>query len=205
MKLNLFWVPVTVTLLTAGCATQHVATARNIAENEPPQHVLELKAGSRLGEPDSPATAGSVETVPDQLTMVSAMALALKKNPSLSGFSAEIRARDAAALQAGLLPNPELGVEVENFGGKDALEGFDGAETTIAFSQLVELGGKRGNRRMVATLDKTLAEWDYQSKKLDVLAATAKAFVEVLIAQEQVALNGDLLKLAEQTTTAVSE
>jgi cobalt-zinc-cadmium efflux system outer membrane protein len=205
MKLNLFWVPVTVTMLTAGCATQHVATARNIAGNEPPQHVLELKAGSRLGEPDSPATAGSVETVPDQLTMVSAMALALKKNPSLSGFSAEIRARDAAALQAGLLPNPELGVEVENFGGKDALEGLDGAETTIAFSQLVELGGKRGNRRMVATLDKTLAEWDYQSKKLDVLAATAKAFVEVLIAQEQVTLNNELLKLAEQTTTAVSE
>lgn len=205
MKLNLFWVPVTVTMLTAGCATQHVATARNIAGNEPPQHVLELKAGSRLGEPDSPATSGSVVTVPDQLTMASAMALALKKNPSLAGFSAEIRARDAAALQAGLLPNPELGVEMENFGGKDALEGVDGAETTMAFSQLVELGGKRGNRRKVATLDKTLAEWDYQSKKLDVLAATAKAFVEVLIAQEQVALNGDLLKLAEQTTTAVSE
>ena len=205
MKLNLFWVPVTVTLLTAGCATQHVATARNIAENEPPQHVLELKAGSRLGETASPATAGSVETVPAQLTMASAMALALKKNPSLAGYSAEIRARDAAALQAGLFPNPELGVEMENFGGKDDLEGVDGAETTIAFSQLVELGGKRGNRSMVATLDKTLAEWDYQRKKLDVLAATAKAFVEVLVAQEQVALNGDLLKLAEQTTTAVSE
>jgi len=205
MKLNLFWVPVTVTMLTAGCATQHVATARNIAGNEPPQHVLELKAGSRLGEPDSPATAGSVETVPAQLTMASAMALALKKNPSLAGYSAEIRARDAAALQAGLFPNPELGVEMENFGGKDDLEGVDGAETTIAFSQLVELGGKRGNRSMVATLDKTLAEWDYQRKKLDVLAATAKAFVEVLVAQEQVALNGDLLKLAEQTTTAVSE
>ena len=133
------------------------------------------------------------------------MALALKNNPSLSGFSVEIRARDAAALQAGLLPNPELGIEVENFGGKDDFQGFDGAETTIAFSQLVELGGKRANRRLVATLDKTLTEWDYQSKKLDVLAATAKAFVEVLVAQEQVALNDDLLKLAEQTTTAVSE
>jgi len=202
MKLNLFWVPLTVTLLTAGCATQHSSMARSIAEHEPPQHVLELKAGSRLGEPTS---LDITESVPDELTMATAMALVLKQNPSLSGFSAEIRARDAAALQAGLLPNPELGVEVGNFGGKDALEGVDGAETTIAFSQLVELGGKRGSRRMVATLDKTLAEWDYQSKKLDVLAATAKAFVEVLIAQEQVALNGDLLKLAEQTTTAVSE
>ena len=58
---------------------------------------------------------------------------------------------------------------------------------------------------MVATLDTTLAEWDYRSKKLDVLAKTAKAFVEVLIAQEQVSLNAELLKIAEQTTTAVSE
>lgn len=205
MKLNLFWVPVTVAMLTAGCATQHVATARNIAGSEPPPHVFELKAGNKAGEFISPFAPESAEDIPEQLTMASAMGLALRRNPSLSGFSAEIRARDAAALQAGLLPNPELGVEMENFGGKDALEGFDGAETTIAFSQLVELGGKRGNRRMVATLDKTLAEWDYQSKKIDVLAATAKAFVEVLIAQEQVALNDELLKLAEQTTTAVSE
>jgi len=202
MKLNLFLVPLSVALLTAGCATQHASMARSVAGNEPQQHVLELKAGSRLGEP---ASRDIAESVPDQLTMATAMALALKKNPSLSGFSAEIRARDAAALQAGLLPNPELGVEVENFGGKDALEGFDGAETTIAFSQLLELGGKRGNRQMVAAFDKTLAEWDYQRKKRDVLAATAKAFVDVLIAQEQVMLNDELLKLAEQTTTAVSE
>lgn len=205
MKLNLFWVPVTVTMLTAGCATQHVATTRNIAGSEPPPHIFELKAGNKTGGVNPSSAPENVEDVPEQLTMASAMGLALRKNPSLSGFSAEVRARDAAALQAGLLPNPELGVEMENFGGKDALEGVDGAETTIAFSQLVELGGKRGNRRMVATLDTTLAEWDYRSKKLDVLAKTAKAFVEVLIAQEQVSLNAELLKIAEQTTTAVSE
>lgn len=205
MKLNVFWVPVTMTLLTAGCATQQATTTPSIAENVPPQHVLELNAGSRISALALPATDEPVETVPDLLTMVSAMELALKKNPTLSGFSAEIRARDAAALQAGLLQNPELGVDVENFAGKEPLDGFDGAETTIVFSHLVELGGKRGNRRMVATLDTTLAEWDYRSKKLDVLAKTAKAFVEVLIAQEQVSLNAELLKIAEQTTTAVSE
>lgn len=205
MKLNLFWVPVAVALVTAGCGARQTPMARSFAGNEPPRHVLEIKAGSRLGEFSPPASSESVEIVPDQLTMASALALTLRKNPSLSSFSAEIRAKDAAALQAGLFPNPELGVEVGNFGGKDSLKGFDGAEITISFSQLVELGGKRGNRRMVATLDKTLAQWDYQSKKLDVLAATAKAFMEVLIAQEQVGLNDELLKLAEQTTTAVSE
>ena len=189
MKLNLFWVSVTVAMLTAACATQHTSMARKAS-----REVI-----------SSTSKTDSVQTVPDRLNMASALALALDKNLSLTAFSAEIRAKDAAALQAGLLPNPELGVEIENFGGKDDLQGVEGAETTIAFSQLVELGGKRGNRRMVADLDKTLAEWDYQSKKLDVLAATAKAFIEVLIAQEQVALSAELLKLAEKTTAAVTE
>lgn len=185
MKFNLFLVSVTVVLLTFGLAGHEALMASNIAANEPPQHVL--------------------ETVPAQITMADALSLALNRNPSLAGFSAEIRARDGAALQAGLRPNPELGVELENFGGNNSLRGFKGAETTIAYSQLVERGGKRKNRRLVATLDRSLAEWDYQSKKLDVLAATAKAFFEVLIAQQQVALNDELLKLAEQTTTAVTE
>lgn len=204
MKLNLFWVPGTVTLFAAGCASQHAPMARTVVENEPAKHVLELKAGSRDGEIAACAFA-ELQAVPDQLSMAAALALTLRNNPSLSGFSAEIRAREAAAMQAGLLPNPELGVEAENFGGKDALQGFDGAETTIAFSQLVELGDKRENRRKVAILDKNVAKWDYHSKKLDVLAATAKAFLKVLVAQEQVALNSELLKLAEQTTTAVRE
>ena len=185
MKLNLFLVSVAVVLLTFGLAGQKTLMASNIAKDEPPQHVL--------------------ETVPAQITMADALSLALNRNPSLAGFSAEIRARDGAALQAGLSPNPELGVELENFGGKNSLRGFKGAETTISFSQLVERGGKRKSRRLVATLDKKLVEWDYQSKKLDILAATAKAFLEVLIAQKQVALNDELLKLAEQTTMAVSE
>lgn len=203
MKLNLFWVPVTVAMITAGCATQHASMARNAGGPNSPKNVFEIGAGGEVIS--STSKPESAQTVPNRLNMASALALALDKNPSLWVFSAEIRAKDAAALQAGLLPNPELGVEMENFGGKDDLQGVEGAETTIAFSQLVELGGKRGNRRMVADLDKTLADWDYQSKKLDVLVATAKAFIEVLIAQEQVALNAELLKLAEQTTVAVTE
>ncbi len=180
MKFDLCLVFIAVVWLTFGFAGQNTLMASNIAANEPPQNIL--------------------ETIPEQITMADAMALAINRNPSLKGFSAEIRARDGAALQAGLRPNPELGVELENFGGNNSLRGFKGAETTIAYSQLVERGGKRKNRRLVATLDRSLAEWDYQSKKLDVLAATAKAFFEVLIAQQQVALNDELLKLAEQTT-----
>jgi len=108
-------------------------------------------------------------------------------------------------LQAGLSPNPNLGVEIANFAGQNDLRGFDGAETTIALSQLIELGDKRTKRRHVAVLEKDLAAWDYQSTKLDVLAATAKAFIQVLVAQEQVSLNDELVKLAEKTAAAVGE
>lgn len=138
------------------------------------------------------------------LTLAEALSLALKHNQTLSAFDEEIRARDAAALQVGLLSNPILGVEMENFAGKGALQGFDGAETTIALSQLVELGGKRLKRRQVATLEKDLAGWDYQSKKLDVLTATAMSFIQVLAAQEQLAQNEQLALLAEQTLGAVT-
>lgn len=205
MKFNIIWIPVTITLFAVGCLPLQTTMARDVVRNELPQHVLELKAGGRDKEFIPPAISKSEGTVPDQLTMASALALVLSKNVTLAGFSAEIRARDAAVLQAGLFPNPELEIEVGNFGGKDDLQGFDGAETTIVFSQLVELGGKRENRQTVASLDKTLSEMDYQSKKLNILSATAKAFVEVLLAQEQVVLNHELLKLSEQTSTAVNE
>jgi len=138
------------------------------------------------------------------LTLAEALALALKGNPTLAAFGEEIRARDAAALQSGLLPNPDLAVEVENFAGKESLRGFDGAETTIALSQLIELGGKRDKRLQVATLEKDLAGWDYQGKKLEVLASTAKAFIQVLVAQQRQALTEELAQLSEQTLAAVA-
>ena len=100
MKLNLFWIPVTVAMITAGCATQHSSMARNAGGENSLQNVFELRAGSEVSS--STSTNES-----DQLTMASALALALEKNPSISAFSTEIRAKDAAALQAGLLPNPE--------------------------------------------------------------------------------------------------
>ena len=48
MKLNLFWVPVTVTILMAGCATQHAIMAGGVVRNEPRSIFLKskLKVGS---------------------------------------------------------------------------------------------------------------------------------------------------------------
>lgn len=207
MDYRKFWVPVVVVLCVAGCVGQHPAIAPNRAETASlPINLISEHPLSQIPR-DVPSATEAVPQISasENLTLAKALALALQHNPTLAGFAEEIRARDAAALQAGLSPNPDLGVEVGNFAGQDDLENFDSAETTIAFSQLIELGDKRRRRQQVAVVEKDLAGWDYQSKKRDVLAATAKAFIQVLVAQEQVSLSDELVTLAEKTAAAVGE
>jgi cobalt-zinc-cadmium efflux system outer membrane protein len=127
------------------------------------------------------------------------------RNPELAGFSWEVRSGEARALQAGLFPNPEIEVEVEEFGGEGELSDFDAAETTVQLSQLIELAGKRSKRRQVAALERDLAGWDYETKRLDVLTEVTTAFVDVLATQERVALNEELVRLAKQVVDTVAE
>ena len=139
------------------------------------------------------------------ITLRHALALALMKNPELAVFSWEARAREAQALQARLLPNPELDVEVENFGGTGFFEGLDEAETTVQLGQLVELGGKRSKRKRAAALDLDLAGWDYEIGRIQVFTETSKAFVDVLVAQRRTELNEEFVRLAEQVLDVVAE
>jgi len=133
-----------------------------------------------------------------------ALAAALVNNPQLIAFAWENRAREADALQAGLGPNPELELEIENFGGSGEVAGFQGAETTLALSQLVELGDKRRKRLAVAELQQTLSAWDYEVARLDVLTATTKSFITALAAQENVTLANELTNTAQEMLDAVT-
>ncbi len=91
------------------------------------------------------------------ITLRQALSLALIRNPQLKAFSWEVRAREAQALQAGLLPNPELESLLEDFGGTGSVEGFKGTETTILLSQLIPLAGKISKRKKLAALNTNLA------------------------------------------------
>ena len=138
------------------------------------------------------------------ITLREALALALMHNPELKAFSWDVRVSDARQLQAGLWPNPELDVEVENVGGSGELSGFDGAQTTIQLSQLIELGDKSDKRIKVASLEKELAGLDYEAKRLDVFTEVTKAFIEVLTTQQRLALMKELLQLSEELVGTVT-
>ena len=63
------------------------------------------------------------------LTLGVALGLTLSRNPELIAFDWRVRSAEARYLQAGLLPNPEIEVTTENFGGRGDLLGFRGAES----------------------------------------------------------------------------
>jgi len=139
------------------------------------------------------------------ITLRQALSLALQRNPQLRSFAWDIRAKEALALQAGLLPNPEISVGVENFEGTGRLHGFGGVESTLSLSQLIELGGKRMKRVKVAELDRNLAAWDYEAARIDTLTEVTKSFIDVLRAQEQLSLAKELVDLAERALVTASE
>jgi outer membrane protein, heavy metal efflux system len=138
------------------------------------------------------------------LPLREALRLALERNPELAAFSWEVRASEARTLQEGLLPNPELAVEVEDFGGSGEVRETRAAQTTLQLAQLVEVGGKRAKRARVAALEQRLAGWDYEAHRIEVLTAVTRAFLAVLAAQERLALSEQLQGLAETALDMVT-
>ena len=139
-----------------------------------------------------------------ELTLRRALSLALAKSPELASFAWSVREAEAEQLQASLRPNPELETEFENFGGSGPFEGTQSLETTVALSQLIELGGKRAKRIRLARADSKLAGWEYESKRLSVLTGVTQQFITTLSMQKKLELAGEDFKLASAGLDAVT-
>jgi len=151
-----------------------------------------------------PVAADEIQEPDGPLTLRDALSLALLHNPELKAFSYSIRAAEARHLQAGLWPNPELDISVEDVGGSGDLSGFDGAETTIQLSQLLDLAGKDEKLQRVAYFDTKLAESDYHMKRLDIAVAVTTSFIELLFLQEKQLLSQNLINVSEAVIKSVN-
>jgi cobalt-zinc-cadmium efflux system outer membrane protein len=129
------------------------------------------------------------------LVLRHALAAALLRNPELESDSHELRAREAALVQAGAWPNPSLGLHIEDVAGSGEFRGTREAQATLQLGQLVELGGKRTARLGVAAAERDLAAWDYEVRRIEVLSRTADAFIDVLAAQARRELADESLEL----------
>ncbi|MEX2207742.1 MAG: TolC family protein, partial [Myxococcota bacterium] len=138
------------------------------------------------------------------LTLAEALARALRDGPALAAFSHELRALEADASQAEAFANPTAELDVENFAGSGVFHGTDEAETTLSLAQLVELGGKRAARIRLAEAASEVGRWDFEAARADTLEQTARAFVEVLVAQERIALADEALDQSNELLRAAS-
>lgn len=143
-----------------------------------------------------------IEASRDSLDLQTALSRALERNAALAAMGFETQAREAGAVQASLGPNPELGIEAENFLGSGPLAGADGLETTVGVSQVIELGGKRSARHKVASAEKGMAAAEQAAARAGLEVAVRKAFTEVLAAQEQMRVLKQSLEVSEQILAA---
>jgi cobalt-zinc-cadmium efflux system outer membrane protein len=137
------------------------------------------------------------------LNLPQAIDIALKNHPALAAASLEVQARAGEIQQAGLLPNPQVQTDFENFGGKDALSGFDGAETTLTLGQLIELGGKRSQRKKAATLEAQLASWDLEAKRIAIYTEITKLYIAAVAADRKFKIAEQLFFIAQHLQEAV--
>lgn len=150
-------------------------------------------------------TARAAETiVPEgELTLARAIDAALRSNPDLLASAYELSAAQARLVQAGLRPNPEVSLELENFAGTGATRGVDELETTLSLSQVVEMGGKRELRRSLGEADIDFVTIEQRARELDLLAEVARRFIDVVVAQERVRFADEAVALAQTTLDAI--
>jgi outer membrane protein TolC len=93
----------------------------------------------------------------------------------------------------GLKPSPEIDLSLSEFLGMNQRRWFSQSVSELTYSKVVERLEKRLARARLARTSSELAQWDYESELRDIQYAVARAYVEVLVAQERVKVEHRLL------------
>ncbi|WP_224956978.1 TolC family protein [Geomonas subterranea] len=140
-------------------------------------------------------TAVPVFAEPQPLSLQQAVAAALNNNPELVSLRKEAGVLDAAAVRAGVLPNPTLELE----GATGALTGSsDDSNLSLGISQEFLLGDKRLKRHAVAERDLAAYRWQVADRERAVKEQVQAAYCDVLLAQERVGLARHSIELNKQ-------
>jgi cobalt-zinc-cadmium efflux system outer membrane protein len=183
-----------------GCAAPYDLT---YPEPRPLGPVLPPPASAPVEGIESERDAPGRVALAEPLTLDEAVALALVHNPDLRAAAFEVRAREGEAYQAARAPNPELEIDVEEFGGSGDRAGTAAAEIGAGVSQTLELGGDRRARAAVAARGAELGAWEFEAARLDLVARVHEAFAAVLAAETRLALAEEQRDIARRFADAV--
>lgn len=122
--------------------------------------------------------------------LATAIRKALGADPRIPAGTLEVEAAQGGVVQASKRPNPELGVEIEDFGGTGEYRGFDRATLLISLSQKIERGDKREARIAVAIGKEEGAVAEIAVAMREIISQTKIDYIQVLGAQQRVDLLG---------------
>ncbi len=141
-------------------------------------------------------TSGNASKPADSvLSFAEVLNLVADRNPTLRALMLQRQASEGKVKQAGLLPNPEIGIEVEEVGW-DA-PGFKESEFTVSLAQDLELFGQRRARTKVARAEKEALEWETKLSAFDLYLETKRRFYVLVHAQQRLALSETSVALAQ--------
>lgn len=139
----------------------------------------------------------------DPVSLAQALAQGAEQSPRVAEAKAKADAAEARARQAGASPNPELSLEAENFAGTGAFQGLRSTETTLALSQRIELGGKRGARVAVASSERDFAFLSFRAAEADLARDIRVAHADLRAAEDRAVLaRGNVGQARELARTA---
>ena len=141
----------------------------------------------------------------EQVTLEKVIETALENSPLLAATRTEVSIRTAEVKQAGLIPNPELSYEFENFGGEQEFAALRSREQTLSLSQTIELGGKRGKRSKLAKAELNSAELEYRAAAQELVSSVKIAFYSLLAAQVQDSLARVKVHLAHEVYRTIGK
>ncbi|MBT2135736.1 TolC family protein [Croceibacterium sp. LX-88] len=173
-----------------------------------------LLAGAGFAALPLPAAAQETVTLEEALALAGATdgVSPGSQNPRTIGPRAEVEAAQALLTQAGLRPNPEASLEVENVAGSGPYSGLSAAEYTLSAGLPLELGGKRGARLAAARADVDVALLREKMAIADLAMTVRQRYVGAVAAQSRVALalnvverNRELARIAAELVAAGRE
>lgn len=135
----------------------------------------------------------------EPVTFATALHRAIDNDPRLNLNSAVAEAAEGQIDQADLPPNPIIGFEAENFLGTGPITGVQGLELTLGISQVIETADKQQLRTALARKERTLVDWQREVLLTELETNVRAAFVDVLLAQNFVALRNEQLALAQES------
>jgi cobalt-zinc-cadmium efflux system outer membrane protein len=134
----------------------------------------------------------------ERVTYADALWRAATFDPTADASAARVDAAEAGLRQAGVRPNPTVGVDLENFAGVGGNIGaFDRTEATFYYEQTWERGDKRSSRQDIARVQLELVRLRGVIRSLDLLEQVQAAWVEAQAAEAAVTVAQSRLKIAE--------